>query len=63
MITSQIILQRLSNAVNGSEKELYTDGELQEFAEFYLDKWDDNTSKDVIAEAFCRLLVEFLSSL
>ena len=51
MITSQIILQRLSNAVNGSEKELYTDGELQEFAEFYLDKWDDNTSEDVIAEA------------
>lgn len=52
MITSQIILQRLSNAVNGSEKELYTDGELREFAEFYLDKWDDNTSEDVIAEAF-----------
>ena len=31
---------------------LYTEPELNKFAEFYLDKWDENTSEDVIAESF-----------
>lgn len=46
------ILSRLSNAVSGTEKELYTEQELNNFAAFYLDKWDENTSEDVVAEAF-----------
>ena len=52
MTTIQSILSRLTNAVSGTDKELYTEQELNEFAEFYLDKWDENTSEDVIAESF-----------
>ncbi|MCQ2199105.1 MAG: hypothetical protein MJZ19_05225 [Paludibacteraceae bacterium] len=49
------ILNRLSEAVKGTEKDFYSDDELVRFAEFYLDKWDENTSEDVIAES----LVDF----
>ena len=52
MTTIQSILSRLTNAVSGTDKELYTEQELNQFAEFYLDKWDENTSEDVIAESF-----------
>ena len=51
MTTIQSILSRLTNAVSGTDKELYTEQELNEFVEFYLDKWDENTSEDVIAES------------
>ena len=46
------ILSRLTEAVSGTEKELFSDKELDKFAAFYIDKWDENTSEDVIAEAF-----------
>ncbi len=46
------ILERLTKATNGTDKELYTEEERDKFAEFYVDKWDENTSEDVIAEAF-----------
>lgn len=52
MIDKKTILNRLSEAVNGTEELLYTTEELDEFAWFYTDKWDDNTSEDVIAESF-----------
>lgn len=52
MTTIQSILHRLTEAVSGTEKELYTKVELNKFASFYLDKWDENTSEDVIAESF-----------
>lgn len=52
MTTIQSILSCLTNAVSGTDKELYTEQELKEFAEFYLNKWDENTSEDVIAESF-----------
>jgi hypothetical protein len=39
MITIQSILSRLTKAVSGTEKMLYTEPELNKFAEFYLDKW------------------------
>jgi hypothetical protein len=46
------ILNRLTDAVSGTDKELYTKEELTKFATFYLDKWDEVTSEDVIAESF-----------
>lgn len=52
MITIQSILSRLTEVVSGTDKELYTEDELNKFATFYLDKWDENTSEDVIAESF-----------
>ena len=52
MTTIQSILSRLTEVVSGTDKELYTEDELNKFATFYLDKWDENTSEDVIAEAF-----------
>ena len=50
--TIESILSRLTEAVSGTDKELFTADELNQFAEFFLDKWDENTSEDVIAEAF-----------
>lgn len=44
MTIIQSILSRLTEAVNGTDKELYTEDELNKFATFYLDKWDENTS-------------------
>lgn len=52
MTTIESILTRLTNAVSGTDKELYTEEELTKCATFYLDKWDENTSEDVIAESF-----------
>ena len=51
MTTIQSILYRLTEAVSGTDKELYTEDELNKFASFYLDKWDENTSENVIAES------------
>ena len=52
MTTIESILNRLTRAVSGTDKELFTDEEREKFAMFYCDKWDENTSKDVIAESF-----------
>ena len=52
MTSIQSILSRLTEVVSGTDKELYTEDELNKFATFYLDKWDENTSEDVIAESF-----------
>ena len=52
MTTIQSLLSRLTEAVSGTDKELYTEDKLNKFATFYLDKWDENTSEDVIAESF-----------
>ena len=46
MTTIQSILSRLTEAVSGTDKELYTEDKLNKFATFYLDKWDENTSED-----------------
>ena len=52
MTTLESILSRLTEAVSGTDKQLFTEEERNKFANFYLDKWDENTSEDVIAEAF-----------
>ena len=52
MTTIQSILYRLTEVVSGTDKELYTEDELNKFASFYLDKWDENTSENIIAESF-----------
>lgn len=49
MTTITSILSRLTEAVSGTDRELYTEEELNKFATFYLDKWDENTSEDIIA--------------
>ena len=56
MTTIESIFTRLTKAVGGTDKELYTEEELTKFATFYLDKWDENTSEDVIAESFTDYL-------
>lgn len=52
MTTIESILSRLTKAVSGTDKELFNEQELNEFATFYLDKWDEKTSEDVVAESF-----------
>ena len=52
MIAKEHIFQKLTEAVSGTDKALYTDAERAKFAAFYADKWDDFTSDDVIAESF-----------
>ena len=52
MLEAEIILKRLTEAVEGTDKELFTEEELNRFASFYVDKWDNFTSEDVIAESF-----------
>lgn len=52
MTTIQSILSRLTKAVSGTEKMLYTEPELNKFAEFYLDKWDEYTSDECLHSDF-----------
>lgn len=52
MTTKESILCRLTQQVNGTDKELFTEVELNKFASFYCDKWDENTSIDVIVNSF-----------
>lgn len=63
MTTIQSILYRLTEAVSGTDKELYTEDELNKFASFYLDKWDENTSENVNCRVFHRFLVEHRQNL
>ena len=39
--TMKSILSRLTQAVSGTDKELFSEQELNQFASFYLDKWDE----------------------
>ena len=48
MTTIKSILDRLTTAVTGTDIELFTEEKRTKFATFYLDKWDENTSEDVI---------------
>lgn len=52
MTTKKSIIQRLDNAVFGTEKDFYTEEQIEQFAAFYIDKWDEDTSEFVIAESF-----------
>ena len=52
MTTMKTILSRLTQAVSGTDKELFSEQELDRFASFHLDKWNENASGDVVAEAF-----------
>ncbi len=52
MTTMKTILSRLTQAVSGTDKELFSEQELNRFALFHLDKWNENASGDVVAEAF-----------
>ncbi len=50
--TTKSILSRLTMAVGGTDRELFSEEELNRFASLYLDKWDEGTNMDVVAEAF-----------
>lgn len=50
--TVDSILRRLTKEVSGTDRLLYTQEELQRFAQLHTDVWDENTSEYVIAEAF-----------
>lgn len=52
MLDAAIIRQRLSEATKGTAEQFYTEDEIKKFTDYYTDKWDDNTSEDVIAESF-----------
>ena len=52
MTTKKSIIKRLSKATGGTHAGLFTQEQIDKFATFYLDKWDSNTSGDVIAESF-----------
>lgn len=52
MITEKYILDRLTVAVCGTDKILFTEDERNEFASYYLDSCTDETTDDAIAEAF-----------
>ncbi len=52
MTDIQSILSRLTETVSGTDRELFSEEDRNRFASFYLDKWDENTDEDVIAEAF-----------
>lgn len=52
MTSKRSILRRLTRAVSGTDKLLFTKEERDRFATFYEDKWDWFTSDDVIAESF-----------
>lgn len=45
MTTMKSILSRLTQAVNGTDKELFSEQELNQFASFYLDKWDETQAR------------------
>ena len=52
MTTMNTILSRLTQAVSDTDKELFSEQELNRFASFCLDKWNENASGDIVAEAF-----------
>lgn len=52
MTTTDSILCRLTQAVSGTDKEIFTEVELNDFAQINCNKWDENTDNDVIAESF-----------
>lgn len=52
MTTIESILKRLTEDVNGTEKNLYTEQELKRFAESNCEKWDEGTTGNEIADAF-----------
>lgn len=57
MTTMKSILSRLTQAVNGTDKELFSEQELNQFASFYLDKWDKH-KRGRGGRVFRGLLVE-----
>ena len=50
-ITREKILEKLVEGCKDTAKEYFTEAQINEFADFYLDKWDENTSEDVVAES------------
>ncbi|MDO4497930.1 MAG: hypothetical protein Q4B58_08920 [Bacteroidales bacterium] len=53
MTTIDSILSRLTQAVSGTDKELFTEEELTKFATFYLDKWDENRQSSESSSQTC----------
>lgn len=51
MNSLELILSKLTEAVSGTDKQLFTKEELNEFANFYF-TCNKNTSKDEVAELF-----------
>lgn len=52
MTTKQSILSRLSEAVHGSEKDLFTQDQLNSYAEYYVNIFDEETCNDEIVSTF-----------
>ena len=58
MIKTKSIIQKLKKATKNSVCELYTDDEILEFAKFYKDDWDKQTSNDIIADSFVEYMYD-----
>ena len=52
MTTRESILSRLTKGVSGTDQELFSKDELSKFADFYRDKWNENTSETVIITTY-----------
>ena len=50
-ITKETILRKLAEGSKNTAEIYYSKEQIDKFAEFYLDKWDENTSEDVVAES------------
>lgn len=51
MLSRSEILERLADSSNDSASKVISEENLNRFADFYADKWDENTSCEVIAES------------
>lgn len=49
--TKDAILRKLAEGTKDTAKQYYTEEQINHFADFYLDKWDENTSEDIVAES------------
>lgn len=52
MLSKRRILTELAVGTNRTATALFSEEQLDEFASFYEDKWDEGVSTDVVAESF-----------
>ena len=52
MLSKRRILTKLAVGTNRTATALFSEEQLDEFASFYKDKWDEGVSTDVVAESF-----------
>ena len=59
-ITREAILRKLAKGAKNTAKLFYTKEQIEKFVNFYLDKWDENTSEDVVAESLMDYYYEII---